>query len=92
MLVSKVKIRFLLHALGYKLSDVLVKNKDIIVYGFSEKLNCWCFWKYKTALFGLGSVSIMEGDLSEDEALFKRDILLSTLCSKVGDSLDDKDC
>lgn len=74
--INKVKIRVLLEKLGCRLSGVMYINNTFVVYGYCERSHLWGFWRYLENR-GFGQLVPLELNLTKEDALFKRDVLLA---------------
>ena len=74
MKILKARIRVLLHRGNCKLSGIINKGNDIVVYGFDCNIKGWSFWNYTPKKFGLGILTPLELNLTQEDAIFKKNI------------------
>lgn len=78
-MLIKARIRLLLSSMNYRLAGIINNRGGTIVYYTDSDSELWHYATYTPSLVGLGTLSPLESNLSREDAMFKRDILLGNV-------------
>lgn len=74
---TKLRVQKLVCDEGYIYSGIIEKEgRKTIVYGKSKITDLWRFWEYSKTSIGLWELTTIDDELTHDDVIFKRDILI----------------